>query len=227
MQRRFQMPEHDAGAVSRGDKRCPSDAENQRAAWTDVPRHASPFVQSLTEVRMPEINHHPLMFTFRDVISGDAFLAGITLCGRALILEEDGKWWMYGVRPAAIAESGYTPQEAFLRFRNTYKEVLFDIADEHRTFEALKQEVERFFYEPDPEEERRWEDAVIAIRSGNIIPPLPFSDLPREAPENRPTQITVGRLDGEHKRFMPSDNAPDMYFLPPEAPSRFPVAASA
>lgn len=176
---------------------------------------------------MPEINHHPVMFTFRDAISGDAFLAGITLCGRALMVKEDGKWWMYGVRPAAIAETGDTPQETFLRFRNRYKEVLFDIAGEQRTFEAFKQEVERFFYEPDTEEERRWEDAVIAMRSGNIIPPPPFSDLPREAPENRPTQITAERLDGEHKRFMPSDNVRDMYFLPAEAPGRFPVVASA
>ncbi len=48
-----------------------------------------------------EINHHPMMFIFRDTISGNGFLAGITLSGRALMMEEDGKWWMYGVRPGA------------------------------------------------------------------------------------------------------------------------------
>lgn len=168
---------------------------------------------------MAETNHHPLMFVFRDAISGDGFLVGITLSGRALMLEEDEKWWMYGVRPGAIAESGGSPQETFLRFRNRYKEILFDIADEHRTFDTFKQEVERFFYEPDAEEERRWEDAVTAIRSGNgnLTPPASFSDLPREAPENRPTGITVERLDGVSKRFMPSDNVPDRYSLPAAA----------
>jgi hypothetical protein len=154
------------------------------------------------------------MFTFRDAISGDGFLAGITLSGRVLMVQEDGKWWVYGVRPGAIAEVGETPQEALLRFRNRYKEILFDIAADFRTFESFKQEVERFFYEPDAEEERRWEDAVTAIRAGSPIPSPPLSDLPKEAPERRPSQITVERLDGESKRFMPSDNVPDTYLVP-------------
>ena len=116
------------------------------------------------------------------------------------------------MRPGAIAESGQSPQEAFLRFRNRYKEILFDIAGEHRTFEKFKEEVERFFYEPDFEEERRWEDAVTKIRSTTLTPPAPFCDLPRETPENRPSQIAVERLDGARsRRFMPSDNVPDTY----------------
>jgi hypothetical protein len=163
----------------------------------------------MEEFQLTENSHHPLLFTFRDAISGDGFLVGITLSGRALMVEEDKKWWMYGVRPGAIAESGGSAQEAFLRFRNRYKEVLFDIAGEHRTFEAFKKEVERFFYEPDFEEERRWEAAVNKIRSCNLEPPPPFSDLPREAPESRPSQIAVERLDGSSRRFMPSDNVPD------------------
>ena len=160
---------------------------------------------------MTEINPHPLLFTFRDTISGDGFLVGITLSGRALMVNEDEKWWMYGVRPGAIAESGESPQEAFLRFRNRYKKVLFDVAGERRTFDAFKAEVERFFYEPDFEEERRWEDAVTKIRSCNLTPPPPFHDLPREKPERRPSQISVERLDLPSRRFMPSDNVPDTF----------------
>jgi hypothetical protein len=72
---------------------------------------------------MKELNEHPLMITLRDAISGDGFLAGITLSGRALMRkEDDGKWWMYGVRPAALAESGTTVEEAFLHFRGRYQE---------------------------------------------------------------------------------------------------------
>jgi hypothetical protein len=154
------------------------------------------------------------MFTFGDAVSGDGFLAGITMTGRALMVQEDSKWWVYGVRPGAIAESGDTLREAFLRFRSRYKEVLFDIAGEFRTFEAFQQEVERFFNEPDPEDERRWDNAVTALRSGNPKPPLALGDLPREAPENRPAQVLVERLDGETKRFLPSDNVQDVYSLP-------------
>ena len=151
------------------------------------------------------------MFTFRDTISGDGFLVGVTLSGRALMLKEDEKWWMYGVRPGALAEGGESPEETVLRFRNRYREVLFDIASDHRTFDAFKKEVERFFYEPDYGEERRWENAVTTIRSQNLCPPPPFCDLPREMPESHPSQMTVERLDGTSKRFMPSDNVPDTY----------------
>ena len=163
------------------------------------------------------IQHHPLMFTFRDAISGDGFLAGISVSGKALMLYEDERWWMYGVRPGAIADNGETPQAAFLQFRNRYKEVLFDVADECGTFETFKQEVQRFFYELDTEEERRWEDALTAIRTGKFIPESSFSELPKQSPEMRPTQITVERLDGESKRFMPSDNVPDLYWFPTAA----------
>lgn len=107
---------------------------------------------------------HPLLFTFRDAISGENFLAGITVSGRILMVEEDGKWWVYGVRPAAIAESGESPQQALVNFRNRYKEVLFDIAADYRTFKDFHDEVERFFYEQDLEEERKWETALKEIR---------------------------------------------------------------
>jgi hypothetical protein len=155
--------------------------------------------------------NYPLMFTFRDAISGNGFLAGITVSGRALMVHEDDDWWIYGVRPGAIAESGQTPQEAFLRFRNTYKTVLFDMAEEFTSFDSLKNEVERFYHEPDKEEERRWTEAFQDLRSGKTQPEAPFSSLPQEAPETRPTQITVERLDGSGMIFAASDNIPDLY----------------
>jgi len=157
---------------------------------------------------------HPLLFTYQDTVSGEGFLAGITLSGRALMEEEDSQWWMYGVRPGTIVESGSSPQEAYLRFKNRYMEILFDIANESSTFEAFKQEIERFFYQPDPEEEQRWEESLKAIRRGREVS-QPFSDLPRQAPEDRPSSVAVKRLDNaELNRFMPSDNALDRYFIP-------------
>lgn len=164
---------------------------------------------------MAEQGEHPIMLTLRDAVSGDGFLAGITVTGRALIRKEnDGKWWMYGVRPGGIAESGMTIEETFLRFRNRYKETLFDIAHENHQFDDFKTEVERFFYEADEEDERRWEDSLRAIRTNNVTPPEPFASLPRESPESKPAQITVERLDAEGKRFMASDNVRDTYSVP-------------
>ena len=154
---------------------------------------------------------YPLMFTFRDAVSGNGFLAGVTLSGRALMVHEDEAWWIYGVRPGALADTGQTPQEAFLRFRNTYKTVLFDIAAESEDFDGFKRETERFYHEPDNEEERRWMEAFQDLRSGKVQPEAPFSSLPMAAPETRPTQIAVERLDAATTRFTATDNIPDLY----------------
>jgi len=158
-----------------------------------------------------ELKEHPIMITLQNAISGDGFLAGITLYGRALMRkEDDGKWWMYGVRPAGIAESGSTIEEAFSRFRNRYKETLFDIAQESPDFEAFRAELERFFSEVD-EDDQVWEKALMAIRAGGISPPEPFSNLPRQTPESEPSKIIIERLDAEGRRFVPSDNITDTY----------------
>jgi len=162
------------------------------------------------------LKEHPIMITLRDVISGDGFLAGITLSGRALMRHEDGAWWMYGVRPAPIAECGDTIEEAFSRFRNRYKEVLFDFAQEGGSFDDFKANVERFFFEPDAEgeDEQLWEQALKIIRATDCAVPDPFAKLPREAPETKPSQITIERLNRADARFRPSDNITDTYSVP-------------
>jgi hypothetical protein len=163
-----------------------------------------------------ELKAHPIMITLQDTISGAGFLARITLSGRALMRQEDdGKWWMYGVRPAGIAASGVNIDEAFLRFRARYKEALFDIAQDGQTFKEFATEVERFFNEGDSdnEDERLWESALTAIRSGSCQPPMPFANLPRRSPETHPTFIKIERVDAEakDKRLMPSENVADTY----------------
>ena len=170
-------------------------------------------MNAASSLQTAEIKAHPLMFTFRDVISGSGYLGGITLSGRLLMIQEDdGKWWLYGVRPGAIAESGEHPDETFLRFRNRYKETLFDIAEESKTFEDFKAEVERFYYQPDSLEENRWEQAFRTARAQCLeTPPEPFSTLPIESPEEYPSGIAIERMDGQHKRIQPSDNVSDSY----------------
>jgi hypothetical protein len=157
---------------------------------------------------MIDVQDHPLIITLQDTISGNGFLAKITLSGRTLMRREDGKWWMYGVRPAAIAASGATIDEAFLRFRQGHKEVLFDIAQDSTTFDEFRTEVERFFNEGDADEQA-WENALKVIRDGHIAPPEPFSNLPRQSPDARPARIEVERLDGKISSFVASDNVSD------------------
>jgi hypothetical protein len=158
------------------------------------------------------MDHYPLMFTFRDAISGNGFLAGVTVSGRALIVKEaEQEWCVYGVRPAAIAETGTTPQEAFFRFRSRYRTVLFDISSESGDFEKFKRETEQFYYAPDPDEEERWEEAVFALGSDDVELQEPFlRTLPIESPEKMPSAIAIAKLD-ENKRFKASDNVVDRF----------------
>ena len=159
---------------------------------------------------MSEPIHYPFLFNFREAVSGNGFVAGVTVSGgRALMLSEDGEWWMYGVRPAGLAETGETPQETFLRFMARLKTVLFDIAVEPSTYDEFRAEVERFLNERNDEEEKRWNAAQQQLKSGTVTPEGPFfSTLPKEAPESRPTSMGILRLDrtDTERPFSPNDN---------------------
>lgn len=160
-----------------------------------------------------DLKDHPILITLQDTISGDGFLARITVSGRTLMRQEqDGKWWMYGVRPAAIAESGATIDEAFLRFKQAHTYVLLDMVQESKTFDDFRAEVERFFNEGDVDEEA-WEDALKAVRDGHTSPPEAFSKLPRQSPDSRPARIEVQRLDGKITPFTVQDNATITYSI--------------
>ena len=160
-----------------------------------------------------DLKNHPILITLQDTVSGDGFLARITVSGRTLMRqEEDGKWWMYGVRPAAIAESGGTVDEAFLRFRQAYTEVLLDIVQESKNFDEFRAEVERFFNESDVDEQA-WEEALKAVRDRRIAPPEALAKLPRQSPDSRPARIEVERLDGKIKPFAASDNVTITYSI--------------
>jgi predicted RNase H-like HicB family nuclease len=154
---------------------------------------------------------YPLMFTFRDAVSGNGFLAGITVFGRALMTKEDDeKWWMYGVRPGAVAGRGDTPQEASHHFREQYRLLLYDYAEEARDFEEFKSKVEQFYAQPSEENETSWVSAFEAIRAGAVAIEEPFAALPRVAPETRPTGISIQPMH-QMKRYTSTDNVVDSY----------------
>ncbi len=155
------------------------------------------------------INGHPLLFTLQDAVSGRGFLAGITVHGSALMQLEDDKWWMYGVSPGAIAESGATPEEAFLHFRNRYKEVLFDIAGECSDFATFEAEVRGFFDAVDEEEKRHWDKALELVRANPLATPPQFKTFPRKTADDHPATIKVERLESKHRKFKPTDNVQD------------------
>lgn len=155
---------------------------------------------------MPEF---PLIFGFRTSVMGSGFLAGVQVDGRALLVEQDGEWWAYGVVPGAFAASGATPLGAYQALRQAMQQVLFDSASLATSFEAFKADVTDIYAQQDPSDAERWQAARLAIREGKVNPQGSLDDLPRRT-EDVPAKVTVVRLDQvESQRFSPGDNQVD------------------
>jgi len=114
------------------------------------------------------LSSYPLLFSFLDKVEGNKFLARVAVHGRLLAVEEDGAWWTYGVNPGGLAASGPTLLEAYIAFRNSLMEVLFDIATEANTSYAFRARAKKFFEETNEPTRLDWEDARQQVRSGKV-----------------------------------------------------------
>lgn len=74
------------------------------------------------------MEYYPLLFTFRDKVSGNGFLANVVAHGRSLASQEKDGWWIYGVEPGDLAAGGTTFAKAQCEFRKAFTTILFDIA---------------------------------------------------------------------------------------------------
>ena len=142
------------------------------------------------------MNVYPLIFGVREAITGNGFVGGITLNGRALMAhEEDGLWWVYGVEPGGLAASGETSTEAYLRFRETVRKVLLDSAALTAGFEQFRADLEMLGRQVDAAESDRWHAARAAIRAGVVTPEGPLAELPRYTSDEVKCSVEVLRLD--------------------------------
>ncbi len=110
----------------------------------------------------------PFFFTFSDKVEGNGFVANVKMMGTVLGMKEDDSTWMYGVQPGGIAATGQNEDEAFSTFRRTCTSVLFDMAEESENFSKFKLRVEAFFNEICEETKGEWDEAVEAVRRGDI-----------------------------------------------------------
>ena len=105
----------------------------------------------------------PLIFSFKNVVVGNGFVAGVIMEGRALLVnEEDGLWMMYGVNPGGMDAEGATKEEAMEYFRVSYDTVLNEIAADFSRFKTFQAEVQRFFAQVSDEDD--WIAAVDEVR---------------------------------------------------------------
>jgi hypothetical protein len=149
----------------------------------------------LTKGERPMISY-PVLFGYRDVISGRHFMAFIKTDGRALLTKEEDGCWLYGVYPGGMAGGGKEIAEASRELKTSYLSVLFDIAEEASSFEAFKEEVERFFHQRNDATMQEWEAAHAQVKSGE----LSTDDLPRRDTATTPPCVEVLRVDESAER---------------------------
>ena len=114
------------------------------------------------------MERYPILFSRRELIEGNGFIAAVGVSGRALLFDENGESWVEGVNPGGFAAKGASPSEALAAFCEEFRLVLFDIASEAGAFESFKAEVEEFFHETNETALREWEMAVSEVRQGKV-----------------------------------------------------------
>ena len=110
----------------------------------------------------------PLFFTYRDHIFGNGFMADVISHGRVLAATEDNEHWVYGVQPGSFAATGEDPADAFRAYRESYRNVLFDLAEEAESSHDFEEAVTRMFSEVNSVREQEWKAAVEEVRAGNL-----------------------------------------------------------
>ena len=148
---------------------------------------------------------YPLHFKYRDVVVGNGFTAGVEVLGRVLmsVEAEDEGVWFYGAVPGAISAFGESPTIAHAEFRDTYRAILQDLAQESVDFGDFKARVEGFALASAKTTLEAWDKALSVVRrDGTEIEGL----LKREAPE--PT-VDVSLFEVDRLpivRFVPCDS---------------------
>jgi len=115
------------------------------------------------------MNRYPILFSRRELVEGNGFIARVGVLGIALLLEEDDETWVEGINPGGFAAKGSSPSEALAVFYQELRLVLFDIAIEALSFEEFRAEVDRFFDETNQTALHEWEEAV-ARRTRSTAP---------------------------------------------------------
>jgi len=132
---------------------------------------------------------YPILFSRRELIEGNGFIAGVSVNGRALLSAENGETWVEGVNPGGFTAKGSSSSEALAAFGEEFRLVLFDIATEAASFEVFKTSVEAFFNETNRTALREWEGAVTEVRQGKLA-----ADWLDRRPAESPLGIEVVRI---------------------------------
>jgi hypothetical protein len=114
----------------------------------------------MKDISLPAGTKLAICCTYRDIISGNGYLAKVEVCGRILaVVDEDGEVWIHGVQPSGLAEGGATLLEAHANFRQAYTAMLFDVATTATSYANFEGSVKGLM-QPSSALDKSWEDAA-------------------------------------------------------------------
>lgn len=144
----------------------------------------------------------PLVFSFRELVIGNGFIASVQMCGRALMDEAD-ETWLTGIAPVGFSGGGMDRTEAFGAFRRAWFEILVDIANESADFASFRELSLEFLRSSQEAMTREWEEALAIVRANGVT-----DDRLRRAPdEEHQVSFSVDEILPEH--FAPDKNQVD------------------
>ena len=136
---------------------------------------------------------YPLVFSFRDLIAGNGFVAAVSIDGRALLSEEEDGYWMFGVQPGSVAGGGDAKAISFKQFKDSYLSVLFDMAAEAVSFEQFDAMVKLLFTQVNEPNLSEWESALAAVRANSIT----LEDVARVPADSRVPALLIQKMGPE------------------------------
>lgn len=140
------------------------------------------------------VKRYPLVFSFRDIIAGNGYVAAVGMDGRVLLTEEDdGDTWMFGVQPGGIAGGDRGRDVAFAEFRKSYSSVLFDFAADATSFGEFEAKVTEFFNQINEPVADEWDLALVDVRTKQ----LSLADLRTVKSESRTPRLTIEEIAPE------------------------------
>ncbi len=93
------------------------------------------------------------------------------MTGRAMLEEGPIEAWIAGVAPVGLAGGGIGRNVAFAEFRRAWVEILFDIANEAKSFADFRERFEEFLGSSQESLTREWEVALDEVRRTKFVDP--------------------------------------------------------
>ena len=146
------------------------------------------------------MNQLPLFFTYHDRVFGKGFIADVLSHGRVLAAVEDDEHWVYGVQPGSFAATGDDPADALRAYRQSFRNVLIDLAEESESSAAFEAAVKEMFFDVNILREEEWLAAVDEVRRGKVE-----LDIQQESADSE-SYVRVEFIDLAH--VLPADNYP-------------------